>query len=171
MQGAVSIGIDAGPQSTGAEMAVAVLSAKNFSSAFAEGEQRDASLSRTVRLRHKVNSKDQQEGFADAVVGRVTAIRVMPVKGSDRIASITAKAESFEIDSKKYRGYMILGPDPSKISLGAARAAAREADGGFIYSFVARRPGIFQVDFTSEGLFANGRRFSAIYGIRIFVRE
>jgi hypothetical protein len=66
---------------------------------------------------------------------------------------------------------MILGPDPSKISLGAARAAAREADGGFIYSFVARRPGIFQVDFTSEGLFANGRRFSAIYGIRIFVRE
>jgi len=40
------------------------------------------------------------------------------VEGSERIASITVKAESFEIDSKKDIGIMVLGPHLSKISLG-----------------------------------------------------
>jgi len=40
------------------------------------------------------------------------------VEGSERIASITVKAESLEIDSKKDIGIMVLGPHLSKISLG-----------------------------------------------------
>jgi len=57
-------------------------------------------------------------GGALATVGRPTAIRMASVEGSERIASITVKAESFEIDSKKDIGIMVLGPHLSKISLG-----------------------------------------------------
>jgi hypothetical protein len=168
--GAVSISIDADPQSTGAEMAVAVLSAKKFAAIFEDGDKQRAAQSGTVRLRHKFNAdKGDTEGFMSATVNRATAVRITPVEGSERIASITAKAESFEIDPKKDIGVMVIGPHPSKISLGPAKAAVREADGGFVYSFVAARSGKFQVDFTAEGLFANGRRFEAIEGIRVFV--
>jgi hypothetical protein len=112
-KGPISISLDAGRQSTGAEMAVAVLSGKSLASVLAENEKQSASLNRTVQLRHKVDAdKGEQDGSVDATVGRAAGIRVAAVGGSDRIASITAKAESVELDSTKYRGSMVLGPDP-----------------------------------------------------------
>lgn len=98
-------------------------------------------------------------------------MRIAAVGGSEPIASITVKAESYSVDWTKQIGLTVLGAHPSKTSLGPARLAPPNADKTFSYLFTTTNTGQFQVDFTAEGLFANGRRFAAITGVSIFVKR
>jgi hypothetical protein len=167
-EGTISVSVDAGAQSKPGELSVAVVSAKKLEAAFDKDLQQIATPRSTVQLIHKVDEKaGDQQGFVDARVGRPIEIR-MAATNTDRIAAIAVKAEVFALDQKKDPGIMIVGPHDSKSAISAAATVARKSDGTFVYSFTPTRSAVFQADFTAEGQFTGGRRFTASSGVRVF---
>lgn len=168
--GTISIAIDAGAQNQSAEMAVSVIRPKMFTDAIEVEDRNRQSRVPTIELVHKVSPEPgEQIGFATVTEGRTVKITVTPSGGAERVNSITVNAQPFSVDQKDSYRFPVSGPDRSKAPVGQAHPVQRGADGGYTYTFAGTKAGPFQVDFTANGTFANGRRFTATAGVRVLV--
>jgi hypothetical protein len=168
--GSMTITLRAGVKGAGMQLAAAVMSASAVKAAFAKEEQQFSLRPQTVALFHKPEGSGQPD-YIDGVVDRPVTVRLGLRGGASPIVEATVSGMAYTVDLKRNNSLHVFGPDPAKKPSGTIPNVTRQPDGDFLYTFTGHQPGSHQLDLEAEGVFQNGRRFSADAIITVFVHR